>query len=183
MKMKRTVAISGLAAAGGVVLLIGRKTGGRFAGRVVGGSYRPSDAAGAWSAVDGGASSDGKTDRWHAITVNRAPEEVTSGGQLPGPLAEFGDQIEVQVRPAPGNRGTEIRARVRGPVSSGVGGVQARISGEDPRQSLRKALRETQWLLETGEVLKPDTQPTTKPTPGGKLLGMVTGRSWEEGRL
>ena len=99
------------------------------------------------------------------------------------PLANLGDGIEVRVQPAPGDRGTEIHARVRGSVPSGASGVRARISGEDPRQALRRALRETQWLLETGEVLSPDTKPTTKPTPGGKLLGTATGRSWEEGRL
>jgi hypothetical protein len=168
----RTLALGGLAAVGGGAAVLYRlRSGGsnasRLAGRVVGDGY----------AADGG------SDRWHAITVNCAPEEVTSDGQLPGSLAELGDKIEVQIRPAPGDRGTEIHARVRGSVPSGVSGVRARISGEDPRQSLRKALRETQWLLETGEVLKQDTQPTTKPTPGGKLLGTATGRSWEEGRL
>ena len=65
MKMKRAVTIGGLAAAsGGVALLIGRKTGSRFVGRVVGDGHSPSGAArAAWSAADGGASSDGKTDR------------------------------------------------------------------------------------------------------------------------
>jgi hypothetical protein len=183
MRVKRVVVIGSLATAGGVALLIGRRTGGRFAGRVVGDGYSPSGAARAWSAPGVGASAGGKTDRWHAITVNRSPEEVAPEGQLPGPLAELGDDIEVQIRPAPGDRGTEIHARVCASVPSDAGGVRARVSGEDPRQSLRKALRETQWLLETGEVLKPDTQPTTKPTPGGKLLGLATGRSWEEGRL
>ena len=184
MKAKKVVAIGGLATAGGgVALLIGRLSGSRWAGRVVGDHYHPIGPARGMSGADDRVSSDRTADRWHAITVNRAPEEVAPEGQLPGPLAELGDQIEVRVQPAPGERGTEIHARVRGPVPSGAGGVRARISGEDPRQALRKALRETQWLLETGEVLKPDTETTTKPTPGGKLLGMATNRSWEEGRL
>ena len=184
MKMKKAVTIGGLTAAGGgVALLIGRKTGSRFTGRVIGNSYSRGEAARAWTSSSIGDSSDSTTDRWHAITVNRPPEEVSPDGRLPDPLANLGDGIEVRVQPAPGDRGTEIHARVRGSVPSGASGVRARISGEDPRQALRRALRETQWLLETGEVLSPDTKPTTKPTPGGKLLGMATGRSWEEGRL
>jgi hypothetical protein len=108
---------------------------------------------------------------------------VAPDGQLPSPLAELGDEIEVRVQPAPGDRGTEIHARLRAAVPSGVGGIRARIQGENPRGAMRRALRETQWLLETGEVLSPDTKTTTKQTPGGKLLGQATGRSWEEGRL
>ena len=174
MNTKKAVAIGGLAAAGGgTALLIGRLTGNRWTGRVVGDGYGPIGTARSWSAADGGISPDGKTDRWHAITVNLAPEEVSQGGQLPGPLAELGDGIEVQIRSAPGDRGTEIHARAGGSVPS----------GEDPRRALRRALRETQWLLETGEVLRPDPEPTTKPTPGGRLLGKITSRSWEVGRL
>jgi hypothetical protein len=105
------VAIGGLAAGGGTPLLIGRLTGNRWTGRVVGDGYSPIGAARSWSAADGGISPDGKTDRWHAITVNLPPEDVSQGGQLPGPLAELGDRIEVQIRPAPGDRGTEIHAR------------------------------------------------------------------------
>jgi hypothetical protein len=182
---KMVVAIGGLAAAGGgAALLVGRLTGSRWSGRVIGDGYSPVGLARVRPAAGMGTSSDGKTDRWHAITVNRAPEEVSSSeDRLLEPLAELGDDVEVQIRSAPGDRGTEILARVRGSVPSGVGGVRARASGEDQRGALRKALRETQWLLETGEVLSPDKETTTKDTPGGKLLGMATSRSWEEGRL
>ena len=59
--------------------------------------------------VDDRVSSDRTADRWHAIAVNRAPEEVAPEGQLPGPLSELGEQIEVRLQPAPGERGTEIK--------------------------------------------------------------------------
>lgn len=68
-------------------------------------------------------------------------------------------------------------------MPSGLSGAAARISGDDPRQSVREALRKAKSLLETGEVLRPDEPPTTEPTPGGKLLGLVTSRSRGEGRL
>ncbi len=183
MKAKNVAAMGGLAAAGGgAALLIGRLTGSRWAGRVVGNGYRPSGTARAFFA-GGEASSGGRADRWHAVTVNVPPQEVSPDGGLPGPLAGMADKIEVRIKPAPGDRGTEIHARLRGSVPSGPSAVKARASGEDPRQELRKALRETRSILETGEVLSPDKPPTTKSTPGGKLLGTVTSRGRGEGLI
>jgi hypothetical protein len=179
MKAKKVVAIGGLAAAGGgAALLIGRLSGSRWAGRVVGNGYRPTGTARAFSA-NGGAVGGERADHWLVVTVNRPPQEVQAENDLPGPLAELGDEAEVRIRPAPADKGTEISARPRG----SAGGLQARISGEDSRQKVRKALRETKQILETGEVLSPDWPPTTKDTPGGKLLGTATSRSRREGLL
>ena len=162
MKAKKVVAIGGLAAAGGgAALLIGRLSGSRWAGRVVGNGYRPTGTA-----VGGE-----RADHWLVVTVNRPPQEVQAGNDLPGPLAGLGDGVEVRIRPAPADKGAEISARPRGP------------SGKDYRQKVRKALRETKQILETGEVLSPDRPPTTKDTPGGKLLGAATSRSRREGLL
>jgi len=49
--------------------------GSKWAGRVVGNNYRSIDPARGLSGAFGRASSDGQTDRWHAITVNRSPED------------------------------------------------------------------------------------------------------------
>jgi hypothetical protein len=171
MKAKKVVAIGGLAAAGGgAAMLVGRLSGSRWAGRVVGNGYRPSGTARAFS-VNGESSADRKTDRWLAVTVNRPPQEVPTEDVLPGPLADLGDGVEVRIQPAPADKGTEISARPRG------------ASSKDYRQKVRKALRETKQILETGEVLSPDWPPTTKDTPGGKLLGTATSRSRREGLL
>lgn len=132
--------------------------------------------------TNGNGSSSSTTDRWHTVTVNRPADEV-SGGRLPGPLAELGDRIEVQTRPAPGERGTEIAARLRGPVPSGLEAAAGQIRDEDPRGPLRKALRDTRSLLETGEVLSPDKPSTTHPGPGGKLIAAASSRAKEVGRL
>ena len=120
-------------------------------------------------------------DRWHVVTVNRPPEDV-SEDRLPGPLAELGDQIEVQIRPAPGDRGTELAARFRGPVPSGLSAAAARLTGQDPRQSVRAALREAKMLLETGEILRPDEPPTTRRTPINLPLELAVRRARGEGR-
>ncbi|GAB7046322.1 hypothetical protein [Catenuloplanes indicus] len=106
-------------------------------------------------------------DRWHSVTVNREPEEV---GPQPQPLHDLGEAIQVRVRPAPGGRGTEIAARC----------VEA---GPDAVRALRRALRETRTLVETGEVLLPDAPPTTRRTPLGAPLAYATRHGRQEGRL
>jgi hypothetical protein len=35
--------------------------------------------------------------RWHTVTINRPPEEVAPDGRLPQPIAELGDQVEVEI--------------------------------------------------------------------------------------
>lgn len=115
--------------------------------------------------------------------MNRPPEEVSPDGRLPDPLAELGDQIEVKTRPAPGSRGTEVAARFRGPVLTGLSGAAARLTGQDPRQSVRAALREAKMLIETGEILRPDKPPTTRRTPTNLPLELAVRRARGEGRL
>ncbi|MGY1640111.1 hypothetical protein ACI782_03125 [Geodermatophilus sp. SYSU D00703] len=105
---------------------------------------------------------------WLAVTVFREPSDVDTA-QLPAPLAELGDRIEVRVRPAPGGKGTELAARLRDRPSSGA---LSRIGGRDPQADLRSALRRAKQLIEVGEVLAVDPAPHGKrtATPGGALL-------------
>jgi hypothetical protein len=122
-------------------------------------------------------------DRWHTVTVNRPSEEVAPDGRLPDPLAELGDTIEVRIRPAPGDRGTELAARLRAAAPSGLSAVAARATGNDPRQDLRAALRHAKQLAETGEVLRPDEPPSTRRTLRNLPLQLATRRAGGEGRL
>ncbi|MET8142335.1 hypothetical protein ABZU32_18650 [Sphaerisporangium sp. NPDC005288] len=121
--------------------------------------------------------------RWLMVTINRRPEEVLAEGRLPEPLARLGDTVEVRVREAPGGRGTELGARPLAGVPTGATQVLARLGGEDPRQAVRRALRESKCLMETGEVLLPDAPPSTRPTPAGKILDLAVQRAGGEGRL
>jgi hypothetical protein len=118
--------------------------------------------------------------RWLAVTVLRSPEEVVADGKLPAPLAELGDLVEVQVRPAPGDKGTELAARLTRP---GPTSVSARVQGKDPRQKVRTALREAKSILEVGEIVRADSPPTTHPGPGGRLVQKATDIAQGEGRL
>lgn len=105
---------------------------------------------------------------WLAVTVFRAPSEIDTA-ELPAPLADFGDRIEVRVRPAAGDKGTELSARLRDRPSSGA---PSRLSGKDPQADLRSALRQAKQILEVGEVLAVDPAPHGKrpATPTGALL-------------
>jgi hypothetical protein len=106
---------------------------------------------------------------WLAVTVFREESDIDAA-QLPAPLAELGDRIEIRVRPAPGGKGTELAARLRDRPSSGT--ALSRLTGSDPQADLRSALRRAKQLIEVGEVLAVDPAPHGRrtATPGGLLL-------------
>jgi hypothetical protein len=106
---------------------------------------------------------------WLVVTVVREPSDIDTA-ELPTPLVEFGDRIEVRVRPGADGKGTELAARLRDRVSSGA--APSRLSGSDPQADLRSALRRAKQLIEVGEVLAVDPAPHGKrtATPGGVLL-------------
>jgi len=112
----------------------------------------------------------GRPDRWHSVTVNREPERL---GSLPPPLDGLGFEVEVRIRPAPGDRGTELAARVADPATA----------GPDAVGRLRAALRKARALAEIGEVPLPDSPATTEETLLSRPLAHVTRHGREEGRL
>jgi uncharacterized membrane protein len=66
----------------------------------------------------------------------------------------------VRLRPAPGNRGTEVHVTIRYSVPGGrVGQAVARYFGEDPHQQLDDDLRRFKQVAETGEVPRSDAAP------------------------
>lgn len=113
--------------------------------------------------------------RWHKVTINRGPEEVLPDGRLPAPLAALGDGVEVEVTPAPGDKGTELAARLRDTAETGSG----------PRQQVRSALREAKQLIEAGEVLCVDPTPHghRPATAGGAIVETATKHAGGEGAL
>jgi hypothetical protein len=122
---------------------------------------------------------------WLVVTVNRSPDEVMPGGTVPPALEALGELVEVEARPAPQARGTELRARVRRPEPRSAASVLERLGDTDPRQAVRAALREDKQLLEVGEVLRLEPIPhgDRGHTPGGKLVESVTKRAGGEGLL
>ncbi|WP_091363209.1 hypothetical protein [Geodermatophilus telluris] len=108
--------------------------------------------------------------RWRAVTVLAEPDRLAD---LPSPLAALGDRVETRVTPAPGDKGTELAARFRGPAT------------DDDIGRLRQALREAKQLVEVGEVLRMDPRPHGErpDTPGGRLLDGAVAASRREGLL
>jgi hypothetical protein len=113
---------------------------------------------------------DGPQGEWLVLTINRPPWEVAPDGQPPEPLARLGEAVEVRVRPAPGDRGSELAIRPTG-------------TDRDARRAARLALRQSKQLLETGEVLAPDAPPTARRTLLNRPLEFATRHAREEGRL
>jgi hypothetical protein len=104
-----------------------------------------------------------------SVTVLCEPTALRTDS-LPAPLTELGDRIEVDVRPAPADKGTELSARLRGRSTQGSAG--RRLTGNDAESELRSALRRAKQLIEVGEVLAVDPAPHGRrsATPGGALL-------------
>ena len=104
---------------------------------------------------------------------------------MPAPLAALGDAVEVQVRQAPGGKGTELAARLRGDGPTGPRPVHSSGTGDDPREQLRSALRQAKQLIEVGEVLRVDPAPHGRrtATPGGAVVEAATKRAGGKGLL
>jgi alkylated DNA nucleotide flippase Atl1 len=112
--------------------------------------------------------------RWRVVTVQRDPGDVGTDGSVPGPLAELRG-VEVKVDAAPGDRGTELRARYSPKAKPGDRAEAVR--------RLRSALREAKQVLEAGEVLRPDGPSTTRRTATNAALRWATRNGRGEGRL
>jgi hypothetical protein len=102
----------------------------------------------------------------HTVTVFRPIEYVAAN--LPTQLTDRDDAIAVQLREAPGGRGTEIRVR--------------RANNTVSDDEIRRALRIGRSQLEVGDVLQPGIA-TTTPTVFNRGLRAVTSRGREKGLL
>jgi hypothetical protein len=116
--------------------------------------------------------------RWLVVTINRPPEEVALQGRLPSPLSDLAGSLEVEVRPAPGDRGTELAVRPRQLVDDAEHPLPS-------RDDVRLALRQTKQLVETGELLAVEPQPEGRrsPTLTDLALEAATWRARRKGRL
>ncbi|RZS91519.1 hypothetical protein EV189_0761 [Motilibacter rhizosphaerae] len=97
-------------------------------------------------------------DRWQVVTVAVPPGEVV----VPPPLAGR-DDVDWKLRPAPGDRGSELAAHPR--------------PGGPSDADLRQLLRETKQLIEVGELLQADSPGTSEKTLLNAPLRAITGRA------
>ncbi|MEU7617311.1 hypothetical protein AB0M91_19970 [Micromonospora rifamycinica] len=101
--------------------------------------------------------------RWQVVTVGVPAVELLPEGRWPEPLRSLVDAVEVDLRPAPGGRGTELAVRPLGGVAA-LPGMAAHLVGDDPDGYLRQVLRAVRQLVETGEELRADRPVAERPT-------------------
>jgi hypothetical protein len=134
-----------------------------------------------WMATRPGTTRDrAPRNRWILVTVNCSPQRLATRADLPEPITRLGDSVDLKISPAPGDRGTELGARLREYPRARIAGMVMRRSEEDPRLMVEEALREAKAMIEAGEALRPDWPPVPQPVPTGKLLefaGRRGGRS------
>ena len=100
----------------------------------------------------------------HAVTVNRPEAEVRSFISDPANVRRFAPDGSwsgrYELRPAPGDRGTEVRVELVYDVPGGsAGATVARLLGEDPHQQVEDDLRRFKQVMEAGEVTRSDGSP------------------------
>ncbi len=96
------------------------------------------------------------------ITVNRSPEEVRRLWQDPKLRSTYIDGLEAQVefKPAPGDRGTEIHVTLSAnPPGGTLGEAAAKLTGALPQAKVKDELRRFKQRVETGEVARSDATP------------------------
>lgn len=108
--------------------------------------------------------------RWIMVTVNCSPQRLASRSDLPEPITRLGDAVDIKIAPAPGDRGTELGARLRDMPRTKIVGMVNRHPEEDPRRMVEQALRDAKEIIETGEVLRGDWPAVAQPAQAGKLL-------------
>lgn len=95
---------------------------------------------------------------WDAELIDDRRGERISWRSLPG--ATVPNEGSVDLAPAPGGRGTEVRVHLSYSVPGGaVGRAFARLLGEEPHQQVEDDLRRFKQVMETGQVVRSDGSP------------------------
>lgn len=103
----------------------------------------------------------GRSVEWDAQIIEDTPGKRLGWRSVPG--SELINAGTVKFEQAPGDRGTEVTARLEyQPPAGQPGAAVAKLFGEDPPQQLDDDLRRLKQILETGEVVRSDG------APGGK---------------
>jgi len=115
-----------------------------------------------------------------AEIVDDEPSRVIAWRSTDSPVPHEG---RVEFAAAPGNRGAELRVGVvyKPPVGM-LGVTAAKITGEEPDHLLRDALRRVKQILEAGEVVSTEGQPSARGPVKERLTELVTGRVAAGGR-
>ena len=96
-----------------------------------------------------------RTFEWDAEIVKERPNEIIAWRSLPG--GDIENDGVVRFVAAPGDRGTEVHAKIRYRAPGGrVGAMIATLFGREPGQQAFGDLRRLKQVMETGEVMRSD---------------------------
>ncbi|MGI8854246.1 MAG: SRPBCC family protein [Thermomicrobiales bacterium] len=102
----------------------------------------------------------GKSVEWDATIINDIANELIAWKSTDAEIANAGS---VRFRSAPGGRGTEVTVNLEyDPPAGKAGMLVAKLFGEEPTQQVQDDLRRFKQVMEAGEVLTTDGQPTAR---------------------
>src|SRR3954467_9693767 len=100
----------------------------------------------------------GTSGEWDAEIVEDVPGARIAWRSVEGSTPE--NAGEVEFRPAPGGRGTEVHVHLTyTPPAGALGAAVAKLFGEEPEQQVHDDVRRFKQLLETGEIARSDGAP------------------------
>ncbi|WP_229401993.1 SRPBCC family protein [Micromonospora okii] len=100
----------------------------------------------------------GRPVSWAAEIVDDRPNRSLAWRSMPGTRVPSAGRVRFV--PAPGDRGTEVRVRLRyAPPAGALGRAVAKLFGEEPEQQVRDDLRRFKQVMETGEVVRSEGSP------------------------
>jgi uncharacterized membrane protein len=101
----------------------------------------------------------GRTVEWDAVVHNECEGELIAWRSLPG--SDVDHAGSVWFKDAPGGRGTEVCVELQyNPPAGTLGAIVASLFGKEPGQEIQEDLHRLKELLEVGEVLTVEGQPS-----------------------
>jgi len=96
---------------------------------------------------------------WDADILEERENEFISWASVEG--ADIDNSGFVRFKPAPGNRGTEVKVVIEyNPPGGVVGSTIAKFFGEEPEQQVGDDLRRFKMIMEAGEIATTEGQPS-----------------------
>ena len=108
---------------------------------------------------------------WDSQIYEERPGKSLSWRTIRG---DWKQQGRLLLRPAPGNRGTEVRLEMSYEMPGGsIGSALASMIGRDPEQVGQTNLTRFKQLMEAGEIITVEGQPHGKRSGKAKLLQVL----------
>lgn len=101
----------------------------------------------------------GNSVEWDAEIINERENELIAWASVEG--ADIENSGFVRFKPAPANRGTEVKVVLEyNPPGGALTAAFAKLFGEEPKQQIGDDLRRFKQIMEAGEIATTEGQPT-----------------------